>query len=248
MKVNEAKKGIAQQFLDFAMNNEPFLNKWANILLNFGFITKSFNYKYFEEEFCTWIDSNFGAISPASEKKCLAAVFPELKKRAISTYFGEPENLIHNAEEWMKNTINPYAWSKDTTFWQTEVENDAYNLGWASVMYLKNHLEDSPYSTPPGSLGYLIGRCEWVKYAFNETKYDKDCINEWCKICFKTDAGQELINKMANAWLSNNPNSKRIQENKKSIKTINESQLRKIVAKSIRKVLNESGKTPSKGV
>ena len=215
-----------KDYLAYFENNQEWLDKCVDMILQHGFMLDTYNERYFKQEFIYDLEQSYGLGNLSACGKLFKTMLPKIKKLAMDKVIGGEEKAIQYCITAIERK------QKQTDGFGYDFFN-CFGIPWAAKMYFEKRMgTPDDMSTPPGSIGYLIGSiASALESAYRFRVKSQDYVRRIAELFVNSEEGTKYLEDLASRC------TKEINESK-TVK-LNESDLRKMVTECVKRVLNE---------
>ena len=215
-----------KDYLAYFENNQEWLDKCVDMILQHGFLIDTYNERYFKQEFIYDLEQRYGLCNLSACGKLFNVMLPKIKKLVMDELIGGEEKAIEyctTAIERKRKQTEGFGYS----FFES------YGIPWAAKMYFEKRMgTPDDMSTPPGSIGYLLNQISSALGEAYRCSYGREYVRRIAELFINSEEGTRYLEDLASQC------TKEITESKKTVK-LTESDLRKMVMESVKKVIKE---------
>ena len=215
-----------KDYLAYFENNQEWLDKCVDMILQHGFMLDNYNERYFKQDFIYDLEQSYGLGNLSACGKLFKVMLPKIKKLAMDKLIGGEEKAI----EYCMTAIERK--QKQTEGFGYDFFN-CFGIPWAAKMYFEKRMgTPEDMATPPGSIGYLIGNvASALDDAYRFRVKSQDYVRRIAELFVESEEGTRYLEELASKC------TKEINESK-TVK-LNESDLRMMVTECVKRVIKE---------
>lgn len=215
-----------KDYLAYFENNQEWLDKCVDMILQHGFMLNTYNERYFKQDFIYDLEQSYGLGNLSACGKLFNVMLPKIKKLAMDKLIGGEEKAI----EYCTTSIERKQKQKEGFGFDFF---NCFDVPWAAKMYFAKRMgTPEDMSTPPGSIGYLIGS---IASALDDTYRfrvnDRSYVRRIAELFVESEEGTRYLEDLASRC------TKAINESK-TVK-LDESDLRRMVTECVKRVIKE---------
>lgn len=214
-----------KNYLAYFENNQEWLDKCVDMILQHGFLLHEYNERYFKQDFIYDLEQRYGLCNLSACGKLFNAMLPKIKKLAMDRLIGGEEKAAEyctTAIERKRKQMEGFGYN----FFKS------YGIPWAAKMYFAKRLGTADdMQTPPGSIGYLINQISSaLGEAYRFSVKGREYVRRIAELFINSEEGSRYLEDLASKC------EKELDESRKVIK-LNESDLHRIIKSVIRELV-----------
>ena len=215
-----------KDYLAYFENNQEWLDKCVDMILQHGFMLDTYNERYFKQDFIYDLEQSYGLCNLSACGKLFKVMLPKIKKMAMDRLIGGEEKAI----EYCTTAIERK--QKQTEGFGFDFF-DSFNVPWAAKMYFEKRMGGpDDMSTPPGSIGYLIGMiASELENTYRFRVRNRDYVRRIAELFIESEEGTRYLEDLASRCTKEINESKTVR--------LGESDLRRVITECVKRVIKE---------